>query len=78
MEFFSWTFSLNKHNINKEIKHHKSMPQVNTNLAQSRGNPVHFCTQNYQSFARLPKGKNGGETIGKQLKAAKNRGKMPG
>ena len=50
---------------------------MNANLAQSRGNPVHFHTQNYpaQSRARIPKGKNGLETIEKQLKMAKNRAK---
>ena len=26
------------------------MPRMNANLAQSRGNPVHFCTQNYRSL----------------------------
>ena len=26
------------------------MPRMNANLAQSQGNPVHFCTQNYRSL----------------------------
>ena len=42
-------FSLNKHKINEEIERHR-MPQMNTNLAQSRGNPFHFPTQNYRSL----------------------------
>ena len=39
---------MTKHNINKEIERHESMPRMNANLAQSRDNPVHFCTQNYR------------------------------
>ena len=30
--------------MNKEIERHESMPRI-ANLAQSRGNPVHFCTR---------------------------------
>ena len=47
--FFSWIFSLKKHKINEEIERHKGMPRMNANLAQSRGNPFHFRTQNYRS-----------------------------
>ena len=69
-EVFPYTFSLSKHKINEEIDRHESMSRMNANLAQSRGNPVHFRTQNYpmKSYARIPKGKNGRETTEKQLK----------
>ena len=43
-------FSLNKHKINEEIERHKSITRMNANLAQSRGNPFHFCTQSYRSL----------------------------
>ena len=32
------------------MERHESMPQMNANLAQSQGNPVHFCTQTYRSL----------------------------
>ena len=57
--FFFLTFSLNKHKINEEIERQESMPRMNANLAQSRGNPVHFRPNLSQSYARIPKEKNG-------------------
>ena len=47
---FSLTFSSNKHKIKEEIERHQSIPRINANFAQSRGNPVHFRTQNYCSL----------------------------
>ena len=55
--------------INEEIERHR-MPRMNANLAQSRGNPFHFRTQNYRSLMlRYQKGKMAEKP---QKKTAKN------
>ena len=66
--FFLDIFSLKKHKINEEIERHESMPWMNTNLAQSRGKPMHFRTQNYRS---LMLGYQKGKMAEKPLKTAK-------
>ena len=41
---------MNKDKINEEMERQESMPRMNANLAQSRGNPLHFRTQNNPSL----------------------------
>ena len=59
---------MNKQRINEEIERHESMPRMDANLAQSRGNPVPVGNQNYPQSSKR---ENGQETTEKQLKNCK-------
>ena len=39
---------LNKHKLDKDVDCNEGMPRMNANLAQSRGNPVHYRAQIYR------------------------------
>ena len=54
------------------------MPRMNANLAQSRGNPFHFRTQNYRGLMLGYQKGEITEITEKQLKAARNRAKKSG
>ena len=65
--------------INEEIEHHKSMPRMNANLAQSRGNLFLFRIQNYRSLMLgYQKGKMAEKPQKNSLKTAKNHAKKTG